>query len=124
MAGRDRCVRNTLAELGIKLHTCVVSAFRISEELAVSEASSRGVSRLVRDARDSGPVVITSHNQAVAAVVGMGDLAAVEQTLEDLADLALVVARACSEAGGRTGMDEVLAAFGHTRRSLAAVPDE
>ena len=39
-------------------------------------------------------------------------------------DLALVLARAATDTGERTSLDEVLAAFGHTRESLAALPDE
>jgi hypothetical protein len=41
-----------------------------------------------------------------------------EETESDLRDLALVLARAVTDAGGRTSIDDVLQAFGQTRESL------
>jgi hypothetical protein len=35
-----------------------------------------------------------------------------------------VLARAVTDAGRRTSFDDVLAAFGHTRESLGALPDD
>ncbi|WP_343948802.1 hypothetical protein [Nonomuraea longicatena] len=43
---------------------------------------------------------------------------------EAAADLALVLARLATDTGERIPLDDVLAAFGHTRESLAAVPGE
>lgn len=42
----------------------------------------------------------------------------------DLHDLALVLVRAATDVGRRTSLDEVAAAFGHTRESLANLPDK
>jgi hypothetical protein len=42
----------------------------------------------------------------------------------DLHDLALVLVRAATDTGHRTSLDEVMTAFGHTRESLAQLPDD
>ncbi|WP_374058828.1 hypothetical protein [Planomonospora sp. ID67723] len=47
-----------------------------------------------------------------------------EEAAADLRDLALVLVRAATGTGRRTPIDDVLSAFGHTRESLAAIPDE
>jgi len=54
----------------------------------------------------------------------MGRLAEIEEAAADLRDLALVVARAVTDSGRRTSLDDVLEAFGETRESLAALPDD
>jgi hypothetical protein len=51
------------------------------------------------------------------------EAAELEEVEADLGDLALVLARAAIDTGRRTSFDEVLTAFGHTRESLAALPD-
>jgi len=60
----------------------------------------------------------------VAAVVGIGRLAELEEAAADLRDLALVMARAATDTGRRTTLGDVLEAFGHTRESLAGLPDD
>ncbi|GHH37928.1 hypothetical protein [Lentzea cavernae] len=45
-------------------------------------------------------------------------------TADDSRDLALVLARSVTDTGGRISFDDVLAAFGHTRDSLASVEDD
>jgi hypothetical protein len=60
----------------------------------------------------------------VAAVVGIGRLTELEEAAAVLKDLALVLARTASDTGERTSLDDVLAAFGPTRDSLAAMPDD
>jgi hypothetical protein len=47
-----------------------------------------------------------------------------EEAAADLRDLALVLSRAVTDTGPRTSLDEVVAAFGHTRESLAAIEDD
>jgi hypothetical protein len=51
-------------------------------------------------------------------------LAEIDEAAADLHDLALVLARSVTDSGERTSLDDVLAAFGHTRESLAALPDD
>jgi len=93
-------------------------------QLSVTEAAQRGVARLVADAEQGSDVVVTRHRRPVAAVVSIRRMADIERAAADLSDLALVLARSVTDTGERAGLDEVLAAFGHTRESLAALPDD
>lgn len=90
----------------------------------MTEATKRGVAGLVADAEHGADLVVTRHHQPVAAVVGARRLAEIEEAAADLRDLALVLARTVTDSGRRTPLDEVLAAFGHTRESLAAAEDD
>ncbi|NAS24073.1 type II toxin-antitoxin system prevent-host-death family antitoxin [Herbidospora sp. NEAU-GS84] len=93
-------------------------------ELTVTEAAQRGVARLVADAEQGTDLVVTRRHEPVAVVVGVRRLAELEAAAADLHDLALVLARHVTDGGNRTPLDEVIAAFGHTRESLAALPEE
>ena len=93
-------------------------------ELSVTEATQRGVAGLVADAEQGSDLVVTRRHRPVAAVVGIARLAELEEAAADLRDLALVLARAVTDSGKRTSLDDVLSAFGHTRESLAALPDD
>jgi prevent-host-death family protein len=95
-----------------------------SRELTVTEASQRGVAGLVADAEHGADVVVTRHRRPVAVVVSYHRLEELAQAAEDLRDLALVLARTADDSGERTSLDAVLGAFGHSRESLAALPDE
>ena len=92
-------------------------------EMTVSDATRRGVAGLVADA-EKGDIVVTRRSQPVAAVVSMRRLEELDETAEDLRDLALVLARSATDSGRRTSMDDVLAAFGQTRESLESIPDD
>jgi antitoxin (DNA-binding transcriptional repressor) of toxin-antitoxin stability system len=93
-------------------------------EVSVTEATKRGVAGLVSDAEEGTDLVVTRRHRPVAAVVSMGRLAELDEAAEDLRDLALVLARAVTDTGRRTSLDDVLEAFGHTRESLSALPDD
>ncbi|GAB2939039.1 type II toxin-antitoxin system prevent-host-death family antitoxin [Nonomuraea fastidiosa] len=93
-------------------------------ELSVTEAAKRGVARLVADAEHGTDLVVTRRHQPVAAVVSIRRLNELEEAAADLRDLALVLARSVTDTGERIALDDVLAAFGHTRESLAALPDD
>ncbi|GII81569.1 hypothetical protein Sru01_65510 [Sphaerisporangium rufum] len=93
-------------------------------ELSVTEAAQRGVARLVADAENGTDLVVTRRHQPVAAVVSIRRLEELEEAAADLRDLALVLARSVTDAGERVALDDVLAAFGQTRESLAAMPDD
>jgi prevent-host-death family protein len=95
-----------------------------AHELSVTDATKRGVAGLVADAEHGADLVVTRHHRPVAAVIGVHRLAELEEAAADLRDLALVLARTVTDSGRRTSLDEVLAAFGHTRESLAAVEDD
>ena len=101
-----------------------MEALRDTRELTVTEATKRGVAGLVADAEHGADLVVTRHHRPVAAVVGVRRLVELEEAAVDLRDLALVLARSVTDTGRRTSIDDVLAAFGHTRESLAAVEDD
>jgi len=93
-------------------------------EISVTEATQRGVAGLVADAEGGSDLVVTRRHRPVAAVLSMGRLAELEEAAADLRDLALVLARAVTDPGRRTSLDDVLEAFGHTRETLDALPDD
>jgi antitoxin (DNA-binding transcriptional repressor) of toxin-antitoxin stability system len=95
-----------------------------ARELSVTEAAQRGVAGLVADAEQGTDLIVTRRHHPVAAVVSMRRLTELDEATADLRDLALVLARAATDTGRRTSLDEVLNAFGQTRESLAALPDE
>jgi prevent-host-death family protein len=95
-----------------------------AREVSVSEATQRGVAGLVADAEHGSEVVVTRRHRPVAAVVSMQRLSEIEEAAADLRDLALVLARTATDSGARTPLDDVLKAFGHTRESLSALPDD
>ncbi|MET0420278.1 MAG: type II toxin-antitoxin system prevent-host-death family antitoxin [Acidimicrobiia bacterium] len=79
--------------------------------LSVTEASARGVARLVADAAAGDEVVITRHHRPVAAIVGVERLAELDELTADLRDLALVIARTADDRGRRTPLADVNRAF-------------
>jgi prevent-host-death family protein len=101
-----------------------MAIMRDVHELSVSEAAELGVAGLVAEAELGADVVVTRHNHPVAVVVSTARLEHLQAAESDLRDLALVLARAAADTGGRTSLDDVLAAFGHTRDSLAALPED
>jgi prevent-host-death family protein len=101
-----------------------VTILHDAHELTVTEATQRGVAGLVAAAEHGSDLVVTRRHRPVAAVVGISRLAELEEAAADLRDLALVLARAATDTGRRTSLDEVLEAFGHTRESLNALPDD
>jgi prevent-host-death family protein len=101
-----------------------MTIMRDVHELSVTEATQRGVAGLVAEAEQGVDLVVTRRNHPVAAVVSISRLELLEAAESDLRDLALVLARAATDTGRRTSLDDVLAAFGHTRDSLAALPED
>jgi prevent-host-death family protein len=85
------------------------------EELSVTEASRRGIARLVADAAHGTEVVVQRHGRPVAAIVGYERYTELEQLRDDLRDLALVIGRAVADDGRRTDLDDVVGAFGRAR---------
>jgi prevent-host-death family protein len=77
-----------------------------ARELSVTEAARQGVAGLVAAAEHGSDLVVTRHHRPVAVVVGIDRLTAAADT------------------GRRTSLDDVLTAFGHTRESLSALPDD
>lgn len=106
------------------LYSFSMSLLRNTHELSVSDAAQRGVAGMVADAEGGTDLVVTRHRKPVAAMVSMDRLAELDRAESDLRDLALVLARAATDTGNRTSLDEVLGAFGHSRESLAEIEDD
>ena len=88
-----------------------------AERVSVTEASRRGVARLVADAAHGSEAVIERHGVPVAAVIGHERYAELGQLLDDLRDLALVLGRSAGDDGRRHSLDDVVDTFGRARRS-------
>ena len=88
----------------------------MTEHLSVTEASRRGVARLVADAAHGDEVVVERHGAAVAAVVAYERYTELTRLRDDLRDLALVLGRAAGDDGERHALDDVVDAFGRARR--------
>jgi prevent-host-death family protein len=88
-----------------------------TEHVSVTEASRRGVARLVADAAHDSEVVVERHGVPVAAVVSYDRFAELTRLRDDLRDLALVLGRAAGDDGRRHTLDEVVDAFGRARRA-------
>jgi prevent-host-death family protein len=86
--------------------------------LSVTEAAAAGVPSLVRDAENGDDVIVARRGRPVAAVVSMRRLDQLRVLEADLRDLALVMTRAATDSGTRTGLDEVISAFGFDRSEL------
>ena len=81
------------------------------EVVSVTEASARGVARLVADAAHGDEALVTRHGRPVAAVVGAEHLDELDRLVVDLRDLALVIGRAAADDGRREPLDDVVDAF-------------
>jgi prevent-host-death family protein len=86
------------------------------ERVSVTEASRRGVARLVADAAHGTEVVIVRHGEPLAAVVGYDRYSELQRLRDDLRDLALVLGRGADDDGTRHALDGVVDAFGRARR--------
>ena len=83
--------------------------------ISVSEASNKGVSRLIESAAQGRPQVVLRNNQAVAAVVSietMERLQRVEELESDLRLLSVALARTVTDSGRRYDLDDVAAELG------------
>jgi antitoxin (DNA-binding transcriptional repressor) of toxin-antitoxin stability system len=83
--------------------------------ISVTEASNRGVSRLIQDAAQGRTQVVLRNNKAVAAVVSMDAverLARLEELEDDLRLLSVALARTVTDSGRRYSLEEVAAELG------------
>ena len=87
-----------------------------TEHLSVTEASRRGIARLVGDAAHGHEVVVERHGHALAAIVDVEHFDELVRLRDDLRDLALVVGRVAVDDGRRSTLDDVVDAFGRARR--------
>lgn len=91
--------------------------------MPIAEASRRGVSKLVADAENGHPTILRRHAEPVAAVISFHELQRLQGLERDLVDVALVLARAATDTGRRTSLDEAIESLGFTRDQLASMDD-
>lgn len=91
--------------------------------VSVTEAASRGVPRLVRDAEMGEAFVVERRGRAVAALVSMRHLDEIRRLESDLQDSVLLLARLATDTGARTPLDTVISHFGLDRAELEAELD-
>jgi hypothetical protein len=94
-----------------------------AEPLPITEASRRGVSKLVADAENGHATILRRHAQPVAAMIGYVELQRLQDLERDLVDVALVLTRAATDNGRRTSLDDAIEALGFTREQLVAMDD-
>jgi PHD/YefM family antitoxin component YafN of YafNO toxin-antitoxin module len=92
--------------------------------ISVTDAASRGVASLVREAEQGTDVVVERRHQPVAAVISVSRLAALREAQRDLRDIGLVLTRAATDAGNRTDLEAVIAQLGFDRATLETELDE
>ena len=91
--------------------------------LSVTEAASRGLPRLVRDAEMGEDLIVERRGRAVAAVVRIRHLDEIRRLESDLHDAVLLLARLATDTGARTSLDTVISHFGFDRAELEAELD-
>ncbi len=90
------------------------------ETLTVTQATERGVSAILRQARDGQALIVEKHGTPVAAVVGISRFEELEELERDLRSACLVLARLASDNGNRSTLDEVISSLGFDRDILEA----
>jgi antitoxin (DNA-binding transcriptional repressor) of toxin-antitoxin stability system len=89
--------------------------------ISITEASNKGVSKLVTDAENGRPQVLLRNNRAVAAIVNIGSmdrLQRLDELEDDLRLLSIALVRAAADSGRRYALDDVLAEAGIDPDSL------
>lgn len=94
-----------------------------AEPLPIAEASRRGVSKLVADAENGHATILRRHAEPVAAVISFRELQRLQGLERDLVDVALALARAATDTGRRTSLDEAIESMGFTRDQLTSMDD-
>lgn len=90
------------------------------ETLTVTQATERGVSAILRQARGGKGLIIEKHGVPVGAVVAISRFEELEELERDLRSAALVLARLANDDGKRSTLDEVITSFGFDRKVLEA----
>ncbi len=98
-------------------------AIHATETVSVTDASSRGVAGLVRDAERGHDLIVARHGHPVAAVISMARFDGLRELERDLRSACLVLTRLASDTGSRTDLNDVIAAFGFDRAELVAELD-
>lgn len=89
--------------------------------ISITDASSKGVSKLATDAENGRTQVLIRNSKAVAAVVGvetLNQLQRIEELESDLRLLAIALVRTVADNGRRMTFAEVLAKSGISMEEL------
>lgn len=95
----------------------------LERSISVTAASERGVSGLLKDVESGTDVVVERHGRPVAAIVSMRHLGELAELEADLRSAALVLARAASDDGQRSDLDDVISSLGFNRSELESELD-
>ena len=121
--------------MGLDAHSCYLHSFLYSfsmtifadlhheRTLSVTDASSRGVADLIKDAERGEDIIVERHGRAVAAVISVEQFDELHRVRADLIAASLVLARELSDTGSRTDLNDAIAAFGFDRAELDAEVD-
>lgn len=83
--------------------------------ISITEASTKGVSKLVTDAENGRPQVLMRNSRAVAAVVNidsMDRLQRLDELEDDMRLLSIALVRGAADSGRRYDLDDILAEVG------------
>ena len=97
-----------------------MSSTAFESTVSVTDASKRGISRIVADAESGAGVVVERRGKPAAVIVGMNRIQSILEREDDLRSAALVLSRAATDTGSRTSLDEVISALGFDRAELEA----
>ncbi|MFN2495393.1 MAG: type II toxin-antitoxin system Phd/YefM family antitoxin [Pseudonocardiaceae bacterium] len=89
--------------------------------ISVSEASNRGVSKLIADAESGRPQVVLRNSKPVAVIVDidrMDRLQHIEELEDDVRLLSVALVRSAADSGRRYDLDDVLTDAGIDPDSL------
>lgn len=95
-----------------------MSTLAFESTLSVTDASKRGVSRIVADAESGAAIVVERRGEPAAVVVGMKRMQSILEREDDLRSAVLVLSRAATDTGNRTSLDDVISALGFDRAEL------
>jgi antitoxin (DNA-binding transcriptional repressor) of toxin-antitoxin stability system len=98
--------------------------FHVNDLISVTEASNRGVSRLIQDAASGRTQIVLRNNKAVAAVVGIEAierLQRLEELESDLRLLSAALARTVADSGRRYPLEGVGTELGIDLDSLGGL---
>jgi prevent-host-death family protein len=87
---------------------------------SVTDASERGIARIIREAESGLDVILTRHGTDAAVVLGIERYRALLELEEDLQDVALILLRSSPDRHATISLDDAITAFGFSRRELEA----
>lgn len=115
------CVESWVPRLSRGQETNTAMNIDTRDLITVTEASTKGVSKLVTDAENGRPQVLMRNSKAVAVVVDiacMDRLQRLEELEDDLRLLSIALVRAAADSGRRYDLDDVLVKAGIDPDSL------